>query len=360
MTNQNETHPAFSTAFKTEDEANRALEQYAKENDFNIDKVRKNSPIKYQKKTSEVHEPEYDSPHWDDPNVLAHLRLSDRSTPQGKMLHVEEMQSDWHQQGRKHGYKGESADEESVPDAPFKKSWHELALKRALLEAANGGYKGLVITPGEEQNKRYSLSKHIDQLQYGKNEDGTYDLFGTKGGQNILTHSGLKPDELDNYVGKEVANRILSGAGEKSTARSRFKPHAFARDYNTLEGLDLEVGGQGMKGFYDKIVPDYLNKLGKKYGVKTQQMPMKLDRSNDQFHDLMRRHTGMTLRDWDNLPQEERGRLTPEILASAKNQQTNLHHFPITEEMRQDIKQNGLPMYKKGGGLKLLPTKFKE
>ena len=31
-----------------------------------------------------------------------------------------------------------------------------------------------------------------------------------------------------------------------------------------LRGIDLDVGGQGMKGFYDKIIPDYLNKFGKK------------------------------------------------------------------------------------------------
>ena len=35
-----------------------------------------------------------------------------------------------------------------------------------------------------------------------------------------------------------------------------------------LGGVDLKVGGEGMKGFYDKIIPDAANKLGKQWGAK--------------------------------------------------------------------------------------------
>ena len=46
----------------------------------------------------------YQGPHWEEPNVLAHLRLTERTTPDGKrVLFLEELQSDWHQLGRKHG-----------------------------------------------------------------------------------------------------------------------------------------------------------------------------------------------------------------------------------------------------------------
>ena len=36
----------------------------------------------------------------------------------------------------------------------------------------------------------------------------------------------------------------------------------------TLRGLDLKVGGEGMKGFYDNILPKSLEKLGKKFDAK--------------------------------------------------------------------------------------------
>ena len=45
---------------------------------------------------------DYLSTHWDEPQVLAHARVSDRIGPNGeRILHVEEIQSDWHQAARK-------------------------------------------------------------------------------------------------------------------------------------------------------------------------------------------------------------------------------------------------------------------
>lgn len=150
----------------------------------------------------------YQSPHWDEPNVLAHVRFNDRMIDGKKTLFLEEVQSDWHQTGRKSGYKqelpkgwtieevkngpemfgsrdylelrnakGEQASvmpitpegrqslidnanaregRPTVPDAPFKKSWPELALKRMVRYAAENGYDAIAWTPGEVQTKRWS------------------------------------------------------------------------------------------------------------------------------------------------------------------------------------------------------------
>src|SRR5207244_1149347 len=47
----------------------------------------------------------YRSPHWDEPNVLAHVRFNDRTDAEGKrVLFVEEIQSDWGQEGRRKGF----------------------------------------------------------------------------------------------------------------------------------------------------------------------------------------------------------------------------------------------------------------
>jgi hypothetical protein len=47
----------------------------------------------------------YTSQHWDDENVLAHMRVNDRVDTDGKkVLLIEELQSDWHQAGRDKGY----------------------------------------------------------------------------------------------------------------------------------------------------------------------------------------------------------------------------------------------------------------
>ncbi len=48
---------------------------------------------------------DYRSPHFDEPNVLAHVRFNERVDAEGRrVLFIEEIQSDWHQAGRREGY----------------------------------------------------------------------------------------------------------------------------------------------------------------------------------------------------------------------------------------------------------------
>ena len=44
----------------------------------------------------------------------------------------------------------------------------------------------------------------------------------------------------------------------------------------SFEGLDLKVGGEGMKSFYDNIVPKAANKLGKPFGAKIEEVQLPL------------------------------------------------------------------------------------
>ena len=53
----------------------------------------------------EIQDP-FISGHYDEPNILAHVRFNTRKTPTGeKVLFIEELQSDWHTKGREKGYK---------------------------------------------------------------------------------------------------------------------------------------------------------------------------------------------------------------------------------------------------------------
>jgi len=53
----------------------------------------------------------YRSSHYSEPNILAHLRMNTRVDAEGKkVLHVEEVQSDWGQSGKKQGFAGEEFD----------------------------------------------------------------------------------------------------------------------------------------------------------------------------------------------------------------------------------------------------------
>jgi hypothetical protein len=253
----------------------------------------------------------YNSSHFDEPNILAHARVNDRVDSDGKkVLFIEEVQSDWHQQGRKAGYKGsndqlpvntivaetpdgkfvvqEKADgfvdmdsiaptadeairrynakrDRSVPNAPFKKTWQEFVLKRMIREAAEKDYDKIAWTTGEQQAERYDLSKEVETVQYYKNPEGKYSLkILDYEGNDLGPGKNLNSDELESVVGKELAEKIISEKGKAS------KKNSLGQVSRTLSGVDLKVGGEGMKGFYDKILVDAANKLTKKFGARVE------------------------------------------------------------------------------------------
>ena len=264
-----------------------------------------------------------------------------------KVLHIEEIQSDWHQEGRKQGYKTPEIEARrkeleklaepymdgsramppelrkeieslprmgAVPDAPFKKNWHELALKRMLNYAAENGYDRIAITPGAAQADRYNLAKQVEQIT-ATQEDGKFRLFARDLQGKNHNMGAFEPEKLPEVVGKDLAAKIV----------------AQEKPYDIYQGVDLEVGGEGMKGFYDKMLPDYLNTYGKKYGVQ------------------------VTPFDIITHPEKSKPQVAapgigyfPEpIIEPAKTAQ--VHGFDITPEMREEITTKGMPLYQQIG-----------
>lgn len=276
------------------------------------------------------------------PNILAHLRVNDRVDADGKkMLLIEEVQSDWHQAGREKGYQSKDiesqlkvseermakrgqeirelsnrmaalddtqldefnalaaerqrlldlqneetnlgnrlidARREGVPDAPFKDSWYQLALKRAIQHAAENGYDRIGLTTGSQQAARFDLSKQLSRVSY---QDGVLHGYDKSGA--LVMNKAVTPDELPNYVGKELGSKMAENAAKDaeirnkiSVARYEGKPESEIYGLRTqldgvktdYAGLDLQVGGEGMKKYYDEIYPKFLDKYGKKWGAR--------------------------------------------------------------------------------------------
>jgi hypothetical protein len=336
----------------------------------------------------------YYGPHWDEPNVLAHMRLSDRAGPNGeKVLHLEELQSDWHQEARDKGYQkpatkslsgkvvqnkshfgfdpdyqvqwedgtfsgGYGSPEEAqkrleqgktdavttgVPDAPFKKNWEELALKHLINHAVDNGYDKIAITPGAVQADRYDLSKQIANVEY--NELGDLRAYDHNG-RRVLSQNVL-PEKVSDYVGKELGSKIAENHANRIQARSDYRTaikngapddqvDALYQQYlshpTEYSGLDLQVGGEGMKAAYDQRIPNILNKLGKPFGAQTEMNAMPVE-------------TGKQIMVPDNAGLG--------MISSGQPETANLHSFDITPELKQQVQTVGLPAYKKGGAVKI-------
>ena len=155
-----------------------------------------------------------------------------------------------------------------VPAAPFEKNWHELAMKRMLRYAAENGYDKVAWTKGEQQAERYDLGGVIEDIYISKSkrEPNKYAVTSYNKDANVIdAATGDKtPEELSELFGKELAQKLIDGADNIENKNESF----------VLSDQDLKVGGERMKGFYDQILPRFMDKYGKKWGVKVEEVDL--------------------------------------------------------------------------------------
>ena len=258
---------------------------------------------------------DFKSSHFDEPNILVHLRMNTRTDADGnKVLFLEEVQSDWGQKGKKEGFvekvdknniqnvredenvwvvkfddgsfldiskkEAKNADEakalalqskkerfvggnSKIPTAPFvtdTNAWTKLGLKVALKEAVAQGADKIAWTTGEQQNARYDLSKTIEQVAViGKNENDGKSKRVTlipKDGETInmnVSDEGLVlTGDYKNNKLEDVIGKELSEKVLKSNDNQKTR----------FEGNDLKIGGKGMKGFYGSPTEGSLGIVG--------------------------------------------------------------------------------------------------
>jgi hypothetical protein len=189
----------------------------------------------------------YTGGHWDEPNVLAHVRMNDRTGPNGeKILFLEEIQSDWQSDIRKKGYKL-SFDEwkkeklpdvwdaipeadlkkryeqyqqnaQSIPNAPWKKSYYLKAMQRMVRYAAENGYDQVAWTPGAVHYERWGSEKIAWKRQDAKPNEGKYSVEQERIGGNWFVFedkgnviSAVGGPYVSEYAA-ESAKRIMSGS----------------------------------------------------------------------------------------------------------------------------------------------------
>jgi hypothetical protein len=247
---------------------------------------------------------------------------------------------------------GEPPSSKGVPTGPYvtnTQAWTDLALKAALKEAAHGNYDRVAWTNGQDQAERYDLSKHLDSVHYNP---GTQTLYAfDKRGRQVLEEDA-EPHEIEKHIGKDLAQKLLADTPDLHSTMNEhdierdpesgkwniylygepvheyggnlleFDSKGHARDHlremveeslqnhtSVLKNVDLVVGGEGMKSYYDKIVPNRIMDVAKKAGAPVKVEPHKID--------------------------------------TAEGEKT-LHSIRMTPELRASV-MRGLPAYKDGG-----------
>jgi len=206
--------------------------------------------------------------------------------------------------------------------------------------ASENGYDKIAWTTGEQQALRYkeALLKQVDIIDYKKLPNGNYELAFSKNGVDLEVPgmTNLPPEVLSEKVGKEIGKQILAGEG---------KINAFNKEFTELSTKDLTVGGEGMKGFYDKILPDYMNKFGKKWGAKVGEIeiPSAEKRmtkviTSDNLYNIYVNDELMAA----NQPLVEANRMVKEYRGK---EFTAVHSLDITPSMKKSVVEQGLPLF---------------
>jgi hypothetical protein len=254
-----------------------------------------------------------------------------------------------------------------LPPAPFvtnTEDWVNLALKRVIKEAVDNDIDTVAFIKGGQAADKYSLRTFVDHISADRGLATGDDLYVSITPKDSLSphafyvgpdgiikepisadvRSKFLGEPLSKVIGKETAEKLLSTKiGESQVLRD--------------EGLTL--GGKGMEGFYDNILPKTAEKLLKKLGggkvepvemVKAapSQMPYE---ANAFLHWMSFRHPGTSRSDaaraWgmgmDN------NQFVKEFYEETTPKADQYLGFKITPEMKEMVKTEGLPKFAAGG-----------
>ncbi len=297
-----------------------------------------------------------------------------RSMPHERTLHLEELQSDWGQEGRSKGfydpknpvtlYKGDeiighfpdndtvnshlksllekegpSDDYRSVnrrpgdtikepPIGPFvgnTQHWTDLGLKHVLYEAAKGKHDKISWTPGQEHADRFGIENHVGEVTY----DPRNQIFEAKNpeGRSIYFDGNANKEKVESFLGKELTDKLFNTELVSHRHKDKAARYAYGDDngmsqHHRLSGMDLKVGGEGMRKYYDEILPKSLLKLARQHDPDAKLVPHVIKQPRD------RHNPG--------------GNETRDV---------NTQALVITPKMRESILK-GQPLFKSGGMVK--------
>ena len=173
--------------------------------------------------------------------------------------------------------------DKGIPSAPFEKNWAELAMKRMLRYAAENGFDKVAWTTGDQQAERYGMHKAVSKIVRRDNslvEGKRFLLVGdtvvphkiTVSDEGIIVASTIENIEgkaLSEVMGKEVALKMMQMGNEA-----------------TLESANLRIGGEGMKAFYDQMLPSFVRKYAKKWGATVGEVTMPDLEKNNTMHSV--------------------------------------------------------------------------
>jgi hypothetical protein len=230
-------------------------------------------------------------------------------------------------------------------------------MKRMTQYAVDHGYDRVAWTPGDAQAERYDLSKQVSGVSW---QPSTGELYvhhvGADDYESEPIATGVTKERLADHVGKDVAETMLAREPDDE-------------GYHVAQGSDLRIGGQGMRGFYDKQLPSevqrIIGKFGGKVGESEISLPVTEGRPTEPDDTARRDHARALAAIDDQISQaerdgdsrlldslhEQRAELQQRMIDETKDRAADpratakVHSFDITEKMREAVRREGMPLF---------------
>ena len=309
---------------------------------------------------TQASETPYTGPHWEEPNVIAHLRVDDIVNPDGtKTLRVTEVQSDWHQAGRRDGYVLSPSEEKALDDATN----YRQSLQRRLEEIARQRDSLRLSSDGDDAVKQYmqsvkdeyrSLSdtlipdaiKKEMSLQGGDVPSGpfkkSWSKLAIKQALRMAVEEGY--DEVGLVVGRDAAKAVGGPAKELDEAYRIMLKDAkdYTKKYGSYVGETEVVGASKGGATHDWSAFDSrgVSRLTSE-GVEIGAVEKTIEDGKPMFAAIIDGRLDAVY-----VTQEEARRAVLDgVNMFAPEYDGGLHIFKITDEMRRDIGEQGQSFY---------------
>lgn len=307
------------------------------------------------------------STHWGNTKgVLAHARIQDFDVNGEKMLFVEEIQSDWHNEGHKYNYESDITQEErnkydTLKEKITKAKAQYDSIHKEKTDINYEYFKAEKMSFEEYRKKAMPLIEAEEKAQRKLNR-----LLKERDKIGEKIRSAVPDAPFSNNYHEYVLKRLIRMAAEQGYDSIGWTPaniqsQRWSDDF--AEGYRIE---------YDQDIPKFLNKYGKKWGAKVGKTPLNGVGSYTDYFEVegsLTEHN--TVADAERSIVERYNQMNPDQEVSKVdtmfiagqfvvydsvtgnelgrfdrvNAPTRVWSMPITDSMKESVLYEGQPMY---------------
>jgi hypothetical protein len=232
-----------------------------------------------------------------------------------------------------------------VPQPPVAKP-HIPLVNQTIIDAVDDNMDGVGIVTGDTQLAAKDQFQFINDISWKtvkSDGDAAEILFDFSGITNRQGDVGTVHQQLSMDIEKDMeAFRTMMPKGAADKIIDEVKAAvAKGDDSGVMSNFNTQVEGKKLRPYYNKTLRKHLEQIGKQYGVKVERRnntdEYSIDDLDDGYYAVVR--DGDVLEEFDDIDEAK------QYLATQQMGADDHFYLPFTDEMKADVKKNGLKMF---------------